>query len=59
MEKDWQKFTMTGSVQDYLSYCNKRQIRETNKKQTGESDNGRHDTNDYSAWYGNSDAAYR
>ena len=27
MDKDWQKFTMTGSVQDYLSYCNKQEIK--------------------------------
>ncbi|MBQ2800896.1 MAG: hypothetical protein IJF03_05860 [Lachnospiraceae bacterium] len=52
MDKDWQKFTMTGSVQDYLSYCNKQEIK---NKQTGESDDG---TDEYSAGYGNSDTAY-
>lgn len=52
MDKDWQKFTMTGSVQDYLSYCNKQEIK---NKQTGESDDG---TNEYSAGHGNSDTAY-
>lgn len=59
MENDWQKFTMTGSVQDYLSYCNKRETQEMWKmknNQTGESDNG---TNEYSAWHGNSNTAYR
>ncbi len=56
MENDWQKFTMTGSVQDYLSYCNKREMQETKNNQTGESDNG---TNNDSAWHGNSSTAYR
>lgn len=58
MDKDWQKFTMTGSVQDYLSYCNKQETENTDQskmKQTGEKNNG---TDNYSAWHGNGSTTY-
>lgn len=54
MEEDWQRFTMTGKIQDYLSYCSERENSTQNKeqaKQTGEMKDG---TDGNSAWNGNS-----
>ena len=59
MDKDWQKFTMTGSIQDYLSYCHKERqtiVNANQNKQTGEKKDG---TNHYGAWNGDSITTYR
>lgn len=59
MEKDWQRFTATGRVQDYLAYCTAKQEKAECKEQmkrTGEERNG---TDGDSAWNGDSLYSYR
>mgnify|MGYP006967296979 CR=1 FL=1 len=54
MEEKWQRFTATGRVQDYLSYCTAKSDDAENREQMkwmGEEKNG---TNGNPAWNGDS-----